>query len=274
MAIFADAAVLVEPPAPPRRPYGLFDVVTPESLPRIQAEAGGIEYQPDTCGLVRLWASECAAVTSKVFDEGVDTLFADPFIAYDSWLCGSIGYSIEDIRARLLVRMNLKEQRAVEERLWQGDSGLGIDGLFADATSLGTAACVTDGVRLLEQALADNGIAGGIIHARWGMAAHFANEHLVEDRNGRQETRTYTPVVFGQGYDGTGPAGQAPTATTEWIYATGRIRVWRGGDFIDVVTRETLDRSTNQQYALLERPYLATIECGVWAVNVTRGCVA
>lgn len=271
MAIFADAAVLVTPPSPPRRPYGLFDVVEPERLPRIEAEAGGIEYQPDTCGTVRLWASECEAVTAKVFDSGVDTLFADPFITYDSWLCGSIGYDIAEIRNRLRVRMSLGEQRAVEARLWQGGSGLGIDGLFADATSLGTAACLTEGVRLLEQALADNGIAGGIIHARSGMSAYFAAEHLVEDRNGRQETRTYTPVVFGQGYSGVGPAGEAPTATTEWVYATGRVRVWRG-DFIDIVTRENLDRLTNQQYAVLERPYMTTIECGVWAVNVTREC--
>jgi len=271
MAILSNAAVVIEPPAPPRRPYGLFDVVTPASLPRLEAEVGGIEYQPDTCGTVRLWASECEAVTAKVFDEGVDTLFADPFVVYDTWLCGSIGFSLEDIGRRLQVRMDLGEQRAVETRLWQGASVLGVDGLFADAVSLGTADCVTDGVRLLEQALADNSISGGIIHARSGMSAHFANEHLVDRIGDVEYTHARTPVVFGQGYDGTGPAGQAPTATSEWIYASGRVLVWRGND-IDVVTRQVLDRATNQQYGLRERPYLLTVECGIWAVNVTRTC--
>lgn len=271
MAILSNAAVVIDPPRPPRRPYGLFDVISPEGLPRIEAEVGGIEYQPDTCGIVRLWASECDPVTAKVFDEGVPTVAVDPFITYASWLCGSIGYSIEEIRERLLVRLSLGEQRAVESRLWQGDSGLGIDGLFADAVSLGTASCATEGVRMLEQALADNGINGGIIHARSGMSAVFANAHLVEDRNSRQETRSYTPVVFGQGYDGTGPAGQAPSTTTEWVYATGNIRIWRGAD-IDLVTREVLNRATNQQYALIERPYLVSVECGIWAVNITHEC--
>lgn len=271
MAILTNAAVVVDPPSPPRRPYGLFSVVTPESLPRIEAEVGGIEYQPDTCGVVRLWASECESVTAKVFDEGVPTVTVDPFITYASWLCGSIGYPIEDIRARLLVRLGLGEQHAVEARLWQGATGQGIDGLFADAVSLGSADCVTEGVRMLEQALAENSISGGIIHARSGMSAVFANAHLLRDDAGYQTTHTYTPVVFGQGYDGSGPAAQAPNSTSEWVYATGNIRVWRGRE-IDLVTRQTLDRETNQQYALIERPYLLSVECGIWAVNITHGC--
>ena len=274
MPILSNASVVINPPAPPARPYGLFDVYEPQGLPRLEAEVGGITYQPDTCGFTRLWASECDPVTAKVFDSGVPTVDADPFIVYDSWLCGSIGYSVEEIAARLRVRLTLKEQRAVESRIWQGNSGLDITGLFTEATSLGTAGCAMEGVRMLEQALADNAIVGGAIHARSGMSAILSRDYLVFGETSPSRLRTTplgTPYVFGQGYDGTGPAGQAPTSTSEWMYATGRILVWRG-DEIDIPIRQVLDRTTNEQYALIERPYLAAIECGVWAVNVTHGC--
>lgn len=273
MTILSNAAVLVSPPAPPARPYGLFDAaVGPLSLPRIEAEVGGIQYQPDACGFVHLWASECDPVTGKVFDEGVDTVTADPFIVYASWLCGSIGYTPEEIRARLLVRMNLKEQSGVEARLWQGDAGNGIDGLFADAISLGTAGCPAEGVRMLEQALADNGVQGGIIHARSGMAAYLGRDHQLIPEVTPKVTNYGTALSLGQGYDGSGPAGQAPTSTSEWMYATGRVVIW-AGDLLDYPIREVLDRTTNQQYAILERPYMVAVECGIWAVNVTRECV-
>lgn len=274
MAILTDAPVVIDPPAPPPVPYGLFNAaVGPLPLPRIEAAVGGIEYQPDTCGVARLWASECESVTAKVFDDGVDTLTADPFVVYASWLCGSIGYTEEEIRRRLLTRMNLKAQRAVEARLWQGNSGLSLDGLLADeAVSLGNAGCPVEAVRMLEQALADNAIAGGIIHARSGMSAYLADAHLVErPRANLLTTPLGTTYSFGQGYGGTGPSGQAVTSTTEWMYASGRVIVWASDVFVPPI-REVLNRTTNQQYAVAEQQYLLAIECGVWAVQVTREC--
>jgi len=274
MAILTDAPVILDPPAPPPVPYGLFNAaVGPLPLPRLEAAVGGIEYQPDTCGPARLWASECESVTAKVFDEGLDTISADPFVVYASWLCGSIGYTEEEIRRRLLTKINLKAQRAVEARLWQGSTGLGLTGLLpAQAVSLGNAGCATEAVQLLEQALADNAVAGGIIHARAGMGNWLGNEHLIERPRANLLTTPYgTPYSLGQGYAGTGPAGQATTSTTEWMYASGRVVVWASDVFIPPI-REVLNRSTNQQYAIAEQQYLLAIECGVWAVQVTREC--
>jgi hypothetical protein len=274
MAILTDATVIIEPPAPPPVPYGLFNAaVGPLPLPRVEAAVGGIEYQPDTCGIARLWASGCESVTAKVFDEGVDTISADPFVVYSSWLCGSIGYTEEEIRRRLLTRLNLKAQRAVEARLWQGNTGLGLTGILpAEATSLGAATCPTEAVRLLEQALADNGVVGGIIHARVGMADYLGTDHLIEHPRANLMTTHYgTSYAFGQGYGGTGPAGQAVTSTTEWMYASGRVIVWASDTFVPPI-REVLKRSNNQQYAIAEQQYMLAVECGVWAVQVTREC--
>lgn len=278
MAFFADAYVVTDPPAPPAAPYGLFNVAPPQALPRLEAEVGGIEYQPDTCGIVRLWNSQCDPVTSKIFDEGVDTIASDPFVVYASWLCGSIGYSEDEIRRRLLTRLSLKEQMGVEARLWGGDAGQEIDGLFqdADVVDLGDAACPTAGISALEQILATNGVVGGIIHARPGISSWLAREHLIERPSTRLLTTPYgTPYSFGMGYDGSAPQGTAPTGslgeTTEWIYATGQVRVWRGDAIVPPV-RQVLNRTTNQQYAIAERPYLVGVECGIWAVQITTDC--
>lgn len=278
MAYSANAYVVVDPSAPPQAPYGLFNVAPPQPLPRIEAEYGGLEYQPDTCGITRLWNSTCDPITSKIFDEGVPTVYADPFVVYTSWLCGSIGYSVEEIRSRLLTRLSLKEQMGVEQRLWGGYAGQSIEGLFhgADVVDLGDAGCVTAGISALEQTLADNGVVGGIIHARPGLSSWLSRDHLVDHPSTRLMTTPYgTPYSFGYGYDGSAPQGTAPTGTlgetTEWIYATGRVQVWRGDVGIPTI-REILNRSTNQQYALAERPYLVGVECGIWAVQVTTEC--
>ena len=170
--------------------------------------------------------------------------------------------------------MMLREQRAVEKRVWSGSTGaLGtITGLFRSATSLGDAGCSTEAIEILEQTLADNGVVGGIIHTRVGMTPHLANNHLIESSRGALKTTPYgTPYVFGQGYDGSGPTGQAADASSEWMYASGRIMVWANETMVPP-PRETFDPSGNQMFLAAERFFNVTVECGIWAIRVTRTC--
>lgn len=268
------------PPAPPR-PYGLFDVsLGPMPFPVPAAEGNGVEYVPDTCeDDVFLYQMNCPPVSgSKTFSGNESPVTGAPFAVVTSYTCGVIGYSFEEVEQKVRLRMQLREQRAVERRLWQGLAqgsalGLGgIPGLFQTATTLTAAACPTDAVAALEQALADNGVVGGIIHARPYMSAHLATNKLIERYNNRSVT-TYrgTPVCFGEGYAGTGPAGQAVTSTVEYMYASGRIAIWQS-DVQVPPPQQTLDRSLNQQMVLAERIYAVTVECGVWAIAVTRDC--
>lgn len=272
--------VLIPAPPPPQRPSGLFDVsLGPLPMPRDTAMGGGVEFVPDTCeDDIFLYAIECPEVSgSKTFTGIEDAVSGAPFGVITSYTCGSVGWSIEEIKARLNVRMSLHEQRAVERRVWQGFNNSNaqgaMTGLFRGATSLGSADCPTQAVAMLEQALADNGVVGGSIHARPFMSAHLANSHLTEigRRPGTYFTYAGTPVVFGQGYDGTGPTGQAVTSTAEYMYASGRIVLWTSGVEIPD-PRETMDRTANQMYAIAEKVYVALVECGVWAVQVTRDC--
>jgi hypothetical protein len=106
------------------------------------------------------------------------------------------------------------------------------------------------------------------------MAAHLEQAHQIQyANNGRRlQTCLTTPFVFGQGYNGTGPQGQAVTTNTEYMYASGRVLIWRDTDIIIPPIGQTMDRVTNQIYATAERIYAVAIECGVWAIEVTRNC--
>lgn len=265
-------------PTPPPVPPGLFDVAMgPMPFPRPEAQGGGVIYVPDTCsGAINLRAINCPAVTGSKTFTGIEApVSGAPFGVYSSYTCGSLGFSFEEVRQRVVTRMQLQEQRAVEKRLWQGDSGQSITGLFRNATNLGTSSCAAEAIMVLEQALADNAIVGGLIHARPGMSAHLAAARLQERMSPRMFTTPLgTPYVFGQGYDGTGPTGQATTSTTEWMYATGRVLVWQDPEIFVPPVGQTMDLTTNQVTVIAERVYAVAVECYVAAVQVTRSCVS
>ena len=279
MAIFNGPAQIEAPPPPPP-PYGLFNVALgPMPFPEPAAVGGGVIYVPDTCVEdIFLYDMTCPPVTGTKTFSAIDTAVSgSPFAVITSYTCGSLGFSFEEIERRVRTRMQLQAQRAVERRVWQGQTaaqGQGpILGLFRNATNLGAASCITEGMRLLEQALADSGTVGGIIHARSGMGPYLAQAHQYEYSGpGRLVTCNGTRISLGQGYDGTGPTGQAVTATTEWIYASGRVLVWQDPEITVPDIGQTLNRTTNQIFAIAEQVYAAAVECGVWAVEVTRNC--
>lgn len=278
MTLFNGPAYIATPPPPQRPGYGLFDAALgPLPFPRPEAQGGGVIYVPDTCsGPINLRALNCPAVTGAKTFTGIETpVSGAPFAVYSSYTCGSIGFSFDEVRQRVVTRLQLQEERAVEKRLWQGDSTQGITGLFLNATNLGVASCATEAIELLEQGLADNAIVGGLIHARPGMAAHLAASMQL-DRVGPRTWATSlgTPYVFGQGYDGSGPTGQAATSANEWMYATGRITVWQDSEIFVPPIGQTMDKTTNQITTIAERVYAVAVECFVGAVQVPRGCVA
>lgn len=271
-------ALIFTPPAPPR-PYGLFDVALgPMPFPEAAAMGGGIQYVPDTCeDDVFLYAMNCPPVSgSKTFTPNEPAVSGAPFGVFTSYTCGSIGYSFAEVEQKVRTRMMLREQRAVERRLWQGAPAGGIGGIpgqFQSATTLTAATCITEALFSLEQELADNGVVGGIIHARPGLSAVMAQAHLLETRGRQIVTRLGTPVVFGQGYNGTGPQGQATTTSTEYMYASGRVLIWGSDTWVPPVG-ETMDRSLNQIYTVAERIFVTIVECGSWAIQVTHDCTS
>lgn len=278
MATIANAFTLIEPPPVPPRPYGLFDVALgPMPFPEAGAMGAPIQYVPDTCeDDIFLYAMNCPAVSgSKTFSPIDPAVSGDPFGVLTSYQCSTIGYSFAEAKQRVLTRMQLREQRAVERRVWQGQAagGIGgIPGLFQSATVLTAASCPTVAIQQLEQQLADAGVVGGMIHARPAMVSHLTNKYQIYEGPGRiKRTVLGTPYVFGQGYAGTGPAGQAVTATTEYMYASGRVLIW-ASDVEVPDPGHTTDFSTNTVFTFAEKIFNVIVECGVWAIEVTRDC--
>ena len=278
MTLF-NAPVLIDPPPPPPRPYGLFDVALgPMPFPREEGQGGGVLYVPDVCtDSTFLYAINCPAVSGTKSFTGIENpVSGAPFAVIATYTCGAIGFSWEEAERRVRTRMALHEQRRVEQRFWQGFGGAfgTLPGLLRGATDLGTAGCVTEAIEVLEQALADNAVIGGMIHARPGMNAHLSTSFLVrEAANGRGVvTGLGTPYVFGQGYDGTGPAGEATSTNDEYMYATGRVLLWQDPEVFVPPAGQVLNKTTNQLSLVAERVYAVAIECGAWAVKVTRNC--
>ncbi len=265
----------IDPPPPPVALPGLFDVALgPMPFPVPGAVGGGVTYIPDACGDSFLWDMQCPPVSgAKTFQALPAAVTGLPFAVYSSYTCSIVGFDYEEASRRVRTRLTLEEQKGVEKRFWGGAAAPGafLAGLLRGATTLTTASCTALGISQLEQALADNGIEGGIIHARPFMMPFFANLHVLEKRGRGWQTPMGTAIVFGQGYDGTGPAGEAVTATTEWMYATGRVPIWQDAEMF-VPPVDVLNRTDNTLSLVAERVYAVGIECGKWAVQVTRDC--
>lgn len=88
---------------------------------------------------------------------------------------------------------------------------------------------------------------------------------LVRDGN-RLITKQGSKVASGGGYGcpNQGPTGAAPTAGEYWLYGSGEVAVARG----EVTAVADIDRTTNDVYALVERPYVAAVDCYAAAVRV------
>lgn len=263
--------------------------VGPMDLGDVHVTTAGAQFESEACTDDRLYPTACRDVPYDAFvydnREALRTVYA--FNVYASEICTPVGTTLAEAHARVNRRLVLGEQTAVEKGLWGGNGG-NVVGIFEQmqAASLVTAVPGTAGpiesLSLLEQTAA--GLYDGRIniHARPRMAAYFANRGLIYTgarRTGEKADLSYShfgsEFVFGAGYAGSSPTGTAPDATTETVYATGRILMWRSGvtspgeglPHVDPL----LNRTTNQRAIFAVRTYAVAVECFAAAVTVTRG---
>lgn len=269
-------AVLIEPPAPPLPHPGLLSAaVGPLPMPA-HASVDGVQYILDSCGDIQLYPGACDLTPpTKTFEGSDGTLVAEPFVVIASSVCGTVGQSLSEVEGRVRRRLQLKEGWGVERAFWGGTTDVpGYLQSHAVTTLTATATGgVTAALSRLEQALADSYGLPGLIHVRPKMAAYLGNAGLIRLEGGTAKTLRGNTVVFGDGYSGEGPAGEdaAADGTTEWMYASGRVVVWRDSEAFVPPLRQVLDRTKNQQYALAERTYALGVECFIATTLVTVG---
>lgn len=291
-------AEVLNAPAPvqPRR-SGLFLAASgPMDMPGHVPDVGATWWS-DACGNVRLYPAGCMDTPYSPFilDEAGGMEYAYPFYAYATTVCPPVGVDAAEARRRALFRLEKAEERAAERALWGGQALIDnppgqvdtpvIKGLFqllseevpAGVTLLaGTAATVKEAASRLEQAAADSNYDGPrLLHARTGVAAYAGGAGLIKTRISSDGEHQYTHAgsewVFGDGYAGTSPDNAtAPDATTEYMFITGRVLVWRDSEVFVSPPDRILDKTTNQRGMMASRAYALGVECFAAAVKFTR----
>jgi hypothetical protein len=253
---------------------GLFDVVKPRDFPDRHMAGGGVQYVPDSCGTFHLYPALCPSGNpAKTFDAVDGTVTGQAFIVYSTLRCGSLSFRNGEWEQRVTRRLEISEQRGVERGLWGAAAGDVISWLQTPANGVVTLAATTSIVAAMSTLEANlDACYGlpGIIHATPATAPYLmANTQLLPQPNGLFKTATGNWVVFGRGYSGLGPTGQAIPANGAWLYATGMPRIWRAPDIVIPPAEQVLDRITNQQSMLAEREYVLAIDCCAFAVSTT-----
>lgn len=266
--------VYVPAPAPGPRRYGLFNAATITSLPE-HGRTGGVQYEPDTCGVARLYTAECPITNQdlKTLTDTSQTVVVQPFVAYASVVCSPVGRTAEEQSRRAAARLLAGEQTQAELALWNGGAVGAVPALtLAGATVVVPAPAVAGfgpRVAALEEAFYDAYGYQGTIHVntRAEGAAAFAQMIHRPDVTASATVPSImtTPIgslwSFGNGYGVTGPANVAPGAGNVWAFMTPNVTIWRSDDMFTPDPNQTFDRTANQMYAIAEREYAIGYDC-------------
>ncbi len=262
----------IEQPPAPLASYGLFNVaIGPTSDIDEHGFGGGVQWITDWCSDARLYPAPCDSTPpTKTFDAMDAPTTGTPFKVYATIACGTQTFTPEQMEQRARARLAADEQRTVESMLWGADAG-DPPGILQtlSSTTLADQATVVAGISVLEQQLAGCYAHPGILHIRPRTAAYLADRHQLWKDGTIWRTQRGNAVSIGDGYSGLGPADEAPTATTEWMFITGRVFIWRSTDVLVPPVRETINKVTNQYNVLAERDYVMAVECCIVAVEVT-----
>jgi hypothetical protein len=249
---------LVTAPIPIRRRYGVFDAANgPMDLPAHGA-GGGVRYVPDSCGEALAYGVTCYNTdnpapekpTSSDFDE----VSTGVFVVLTSLTCSAVGYTPDELRAKVRSRLENGEQATVESAFWTGEdfegNDLGIlnlDGAAQDIAAGYDAGSIIDVVAALERhAYVVNGYgSAAYIHAPVEVAAHAANAGLILPDGARKVTPMGSVWAFGA-Y----PSGE--------VIVTGQTALWRSPE---TQVYDAFDTTTNERLLVAEREYAVSFDC-------------
>ena len=225
--------VYIQPPAV--EPYwgGLLDACPVVPQTDTHWEYGGVEFESLACYLAASYPGGLNDLNGaggvKVLPACLGTTQASAFAIYGGVATGSLGHNENNNaywteRAHRIVE--LAGPRAVSSALWTGSGG-GAPSLNAASTPLvlaaqapgstGEAVDIVTGVGACEKWLVDNYAGRGMIHLPRWLAPFLAQLQLMDrdpDNPRGLITKLGTKLVFGGGYDGTGPGAMARPGAT------------------------------------------------------------
>jgi hypothetical protein len=172
-------------------------------------------------------------------------------------------HSKSEVEAAFLAAESVGVARALMTNRLVGGSGFPATLDLSGAGNVNPA----EGLALLENWAADNYAGVPTIHVGRGIGTLlFAQRSLVRDGNvfmSQQGSKVASDGGYGN--PNLAPGGANAAAGFSWMYATGEVVVARG----DMISQVTIDQVTNDVVVLVERPYVAAVDCFSVAVKVT-----
>ena len=254
MSSFAPRA-LVEPITRQPLPYGLFSVLQPrpESDPHWQ---NGVEWEALTCEPVTGFGVDCDDSTIPIPDNGPELGDADPFQLEGTYTCG---HDVQLAQDRAKEHLLAREEAGAEYSLWTGAYGnTGFAEGAVNARGSATAVKLGLAVASLEEFIAKQYGSLGVVHlTREAAALGLSMGAVLAVRGSGLYTLLGTPVIAGAGYPGTGPAGQAPSGDSTYVYATPALLGYRSEVFTAATpVGASLNRSNNDILGTALRTYV------------------
>ena len=257
-----------------RSRWGLIDAAD-EVLPEDGKFINGIWWYPDCLMNASVDARDCGDPAAFDLADGRPAVDAAPIHMYAGFVCRSVGMSEQEMGAAADKALQFSGPTALEAYLWSPPDTPAPDGpdqlrlMGPDTVILGggTAVGFVAGVRLLEDYLATEYGRVGVIHAPAGTSADAGYTQQVRWENSKPVTQRGTRWSWGA-YPYADPEGAAAAAGTAWMVATGAVTLRQTAARTVSDFALTLDRSTNEVFALATKSYVVTWECVTAAVLV------
>jgi hypothetical protein len=202
---------------------------------------GGLTAEGEQCSAPSSGLITCGPSATKQSRSWYDDIPGDPFLTYMYETCKTVG-RVGEAQARVKKRFLAAEQSAVEQGLRQS--------ILANLPSLTAPATIAQAIGMAETEAAAQYGAQIILHISPTAAAEASRENLLRTVGDHLETVTGNLVSVGN--YGTDIAGSVT------IYATGAMDLYRG-DLVEIPP--SIDRTTNDYFALVERAYAALVDC-------------
>lgn len=247
----------------------LLDVATvTEGLRWMETENLSVSLNCITTNSQAVWPCPDGVPPTKTFDNSPAWIDGFRFQVYAGVKCKTIGFDPEGALEEATQVFLNKESVAVEAALMEQRFVALADHWPAptDITPAAGAVKPAVGLALLEQHAGVNYAGVPTIHATRAVGALLNDAAGVEYSGNMLVSPQGSKVASGAGYGiaNQSPAGAAAPAGESWVYATGEVSVARG----EIIPKWELDRSSNEVTLLIERPYIAVVDCYAAAVRV------
>jgi len=195
---------------------------------------------------------------TKVFDRASTWIDGIRFVVYTGYLCKGPGFLMSEAESNLQTVFTAQESVGVEQAVM---TSILSEAGATDLTPAAGAVSPAVGLALLEGHAATKYAGVPTIHAPRSIGSLLAGTGAGITLEGSKfYTKQGSKLASGGGYElpaNASPAGAAPAVGELWMYATGEVVLARS----DTIFQSGLNQTTNDQIALLERMYVAAVDC-------------